>query len=191
MSRGEGGIDGTGDVDDEFTKQAKDAANAHAAQEDLAEADADTDKDKDKAGVAKSAAAKSGVTTSGTKSSKASDGAAKKTSKKAAAEADTKTDSKSDSKTGAKAASKADAEGDSSAVTKRSRREKKPPKVASGLNPTWWVPVMVGLMVLGLIWLVVFYLSGAKFPIPGISYWNLAIGFALMMAGFAMTTRWK
>ncbi|KYH45271.1 hypothetical protein AZH51_15340 [Branchiibius sp. NY16-3462-2] len=59
------------------------------------------------------------------------------------------------------------------------------------MNPSWWVPTMLGLMVLGLIWLVVFYLSGAKYPVPNIGTWNLAIGFVLLMSGFAMTTRWK
>ncbi len=58
-------------------------------------------------------------------------------------------------------------------------------------NPPWFVPVMVGLMILGLAWIVVTYLStGARYPIPGIGQWNLAIGFALIMAGFGMTTRW-
>lgn len=58
-------------------------------------------------------------------------------------------------------------------------------------NPPWFVPVMVGLMVLGLAWIVVTYLSQSQFPIPGIRQWNLGIGFVLMMAGFGMTTRWR
>lgn len=68
-----------------------------------------------------------------------------------------------------------------------------PPAKAKGKkpNPPWFVPVMVGLMVLGLAWIVVTYLSGQQYPIPGITAWNLAIGFALVMAGFGMTTRWR
>ena len=58
-------------------------------------------------------------------------------------------------------------------------------------NPSWWVPVMLGLMVLGLIWLVVYYLSNFAWPIKSIGAWNMGIGFALIMIGFAMTTRWK
>ncbi len=60
-------------------------------------------------------------------------------------------------------------------------------------NPPWFVPVMVGLMVVGLAWIVVYYItvgSGKSLPIPGISAWNLAIGFVLILAGFGMTTRW-
>ena len=58
-------------------------------------------------------------------------------------------------------------------------------------NPPWFVPVMVGLMVVGLMWVVVFYVTGQDYPIPSIGRWNLGIGFALMLAGFGMTTRWR
>lgn len=141
MSRADNGVD---DVDDEFTRQAKAAANAAKA-----DADEGAGADRDEAPATKAG-----------KSAKAADKPSK---------------TSSTTETG----------------SKRTRREKKPPKVASGLNPGWWAPMMVGLMVLGLVWLVVFYLSSAKFPIPGISYWNMVIGFVLLMAGFAMTTRWK
>jgi hypothetical protein len=57
-------------------------------------------------------------------------------------------------------------------------------------NPRWLVPVMVGLMVLGLLWIVATYLLNADYPIPGIGQWNLLIGFALIIAGFSLTTRW-
>ena len=58
-------------------------------------------------------------------------------------------------------------------------------------NPRWFVPVMVSLMVVGLAWIVVTYLSQSQFPIPVIGQANLAIGFVLIMAGFGMTTRWR
>ncbi|MEZ0163152.1 cell division protein CrgA [Kineococcus sp. LSe6-4] len=59
------------------------------------------------------------------------------------------------------------------------------------LTPRWWVWTMVGLMVLGLAWIVVFYLSSSSLPVPGWGNWNLVAGFALVLAGFAMTTRWR
>jgi hypothetical protein len=62
---------------------------------------------------------------------------------------------------------------------------------APKVNPPWYVPVMVGLMVLGLAWIVVTYLSQSKYPIPGIHQWNLLVGFALLIGGFGMTTRWR
>ncbi|MBO1755070.1 cell division protein CrgA [Allobranchiibius sp. CTAmp26] len=65
-------------------------------------------------------------------------------------------------------------------------------RVTGGDNPTWWVPLMVGFMVLGLLWLVVTYLSQGDYPAPKLGVvWNLGIGFVLVMVGFLMTTRWK
>ncbi len=59
-------------------------------------------------------------------------------------------------------------------------------------NPPWFVPVMVGLMVLGLLWVATYYISGIhEFPVPVLGRWNLGVGFALMMGGFLMTTRWR
>ena len=59
-------------------------------------------------------------------------------------------------------------------------------------NPSWFVPVMLGFIIVGLLWVIVFYISGAsQFPIPNIGAWNIAIGFGIMFVGFLMTTRWK
>lgn len=79
----------------------------------------------------------------------------------------------------------------------RSRKKKTytPPTpgaaAAPAVNPRWLVPVMLGLMIAGLVWVVVTYLSNAQFPLPGIGQWNLAVGFVLIIAGFALTTRWR
>jgi hypothetical protein len=71
-----------------------------------------------------------------------------------------------------------------------------PPRTAQSKsvkpNPRWFVPVMLGLMLIGLVWVVTYYISGAKeYPLPQIGRWNLGAGFAFMMAGFLMTTRWR
>ncbi|CAI9389548.1 cell division protein CrgA [Microbacterium sp. T2.11-28] len=58
-------------------------------------------------------------------------------------------------------------------------------------NPVWFKPIMLGLMIIGLIWVIVFYLSGSRFPIPDIGAWNLVIGFGIAFVGFLMTTRWR
>jgi hypothetical protein len=58
-------------------------------------------------------------------------------------------------------------------------------------NPPWFVPLMLGLMLVGLLWVVTFYVTAGQFPIPKINYWNLLIGFTLMISGFLMTTRWR
>lgn len=58
-------------------------------------------------------------------------------------------------------------------------------------NAAWFKPVMVGLMLLGLVWILVYYISGQQYPIPGITAWNLAIGLGIALIGFLMTTRWR
>lgn len=67
-------------------------------------------------------------------------------------------------------------------------REKRAPQG----SPRWLVPTMLGLMLVGLAWIVLFYLSGSlRLPIPALGTWNLAVGFAFIIAGFTLTTRWK
>lgn len=59
------------------------------------------------------------------------------------------------------------------------------------LSPSWWAPVFITLMVLGLFVMLTYYMSGAQYPIPGVGNWNMALGLGLMMAGFLMTLRWR
>ena len=55
-----------------------------------------------------------------------------------------------------------------------------------------YVAVMLGLMLLGLIWLVVNYLAGDRIPIMAdLAAWNFGIGFALMIVGLMMTMGWR
>jgi len=64
-------------------------------------------------------------------------------------------------------------------------------KAGNRITPRWWVATMLTLMVLGLIWVVTFYLSSSQYPVPGWDNWNLLAGFRLIIVGFAMTTRWR
>lgn len=57
-------------------------------------------------------------------------------------------------------------------------------------NPRWFVPLFCALMIIGLIWAVVYYLT-SNYPIPNIGAWNLAIAFAIIMVGFIMTMWWR
>ena len=59
------------------------------------------------------------------------------------------------------------------------------------LSPVWWAPVFTTLMIVGLLWIVVFYISGATYPIPKIGQWNLAVGGGIAFVGFLMTMRWR
>ena len=59
-------------------------------------------------------------------------------------------------------------------------------------SPRWYAPVMVGLMLLGLLWIVVYYVAGDRIPfMVSLSAWNFAIGFGVMVAGLIMSMRWR
>jgi len=58
-------------------------------------------------------------------------------------------------------------------------------------NPVWFKPVMFGFMLLGLAWIIVFYVSGGSWPIHEIGSFNILVGFGIMFVGFLMTTRWR
>ena len=57
-------------------------------------------------------------------------------------------------------------------------------------NPRWFVPLFCALMIIGLVWAVVYYLT-SDYPIPNIGAWNLAIALAIIMVGFIMTMWWR
>ena len=59
-------------------------------------------------------------------------------------------------------------------------------------SPSWYPIVMAVVLVLGLAYLVVYYLAGTSIPImKDISGWNFAVGFGIMMVGLIMAVRWR
>ncbi len=50
---------------------------------------------------------------------------------------------------------------------------------------------MFGFMLLGLLWLVVYYVSNQQLPVKDLREWNIAIGLGIAFIGFLMTTRWR
>lgn len=58
-------------------------------------------------------------------------------------------------------------------------------------NGRLFVPIMLTLLVTGLAWIVVYYLTEARYPVPGIHNWNLVAGFGVIISGFVMATRWR
>jgi NAD/NADP transhydrogenase beta subunit len=66
---------------------------------------------------------------------------------------------------------------------------KDPMKIGS---PAWLAPVMVSCFVLGLLWIVVYYIAGADMPgMSALGWWNIVVGFALIGVGFVLSTRWR
>ena len=64
-------------------------------------------------------------------------------------------------------------------------------KMAGPSHPVY-IGVMLGLMLIGLAWLVVTYIARDKIGFMStLGSWNFAIGFALMIGGLLMTMRWR
>ncbi|MDN5686446.1 MAG: cell division protein CrgA [Brachybacterium sp.] len=61
---------------------------------------------------------------------------------------------------------------------------------AEAPNPAWLAPTAVVLLIVGLVYLVAFYLSAGALPLP-IGDWNLAAGFGVMLVGGGMLMFWK
>ena len=58
-------------------------------------------------------------------------------------------------------------------------------------SPKWLAPAMVAFFLIGLLWIVIFYISQTSYPIPGIHAWNMVVGFAFIGVGFTLATRWR
>jgi len=67
-----------------------------------------------------------------------------------------------------------------------------PPRSSkSKVSPPWLAPAMVGCLIIGLAWIATFYISGQNLPISALHQWNLVIGFALIVSGVMLATRWR
>ena len=57
-------------------------------------------------------------------------------------------------------------------------------------SPRWLPVVMVTAWILGLLWMVVWYMVPIGF-MESLGAWNVAIGFGLIAIGFVLSTRWR
>lgn len=68
-----------------------------------------------------------------------------------------------------------------------------PPPTRSAKNipgKPWVGPVMGICFLIGIAWLVVYYLTNGEFPAP-IQAGNLLVGFAFLVLGFVFATQWR
>jgi hypothetical protein len=63
---------------------------------------------------------------------------------------------------------------------------------AAGPSSVWFVVLFIGLMLVGLAWLLVFQLASGAIPfMADLGPWNYAIAFAFMITGLLLTMRWR
>jgi Cell division protein CrgA len=56
----------------------------------------------------------------------------------------------------------------------------------------WVVPVMLFCFLVGLAWIVTWYLAGTQIPgLNEIGNWNILIGMGLIAIGFVVSTQWR
>lgn len=59
-------------------------------------------------------------------------------------------------------------------------------------SPPWVAPLMLALFLIGIAWLVVYYVSnGDVVGFRALGPWNLVVGFGFIIAGFAVSTQWR
>lgn len=76
----------------------------------------------------------------------------------------------------------------------RSKQAYTPPQTRSPkkqVSPPWVAPLMLGCFLVGIVWLVLFYVTGGSLPVKSFQNWNLLIGFGFIIVGFGISTQWR
>jgi hypothetical protein len=60
----------------------------------------------------------------------------------------------------------------------------------SQVSPRWLVPAMLASLLVGLVWIATFYVSGSNLPVTALGSWNLVVGFGFLVAGVVLATKW-
>lgn len=55
----------------------------------------------------------------------------------------------------------------------------------------WVAPLMLAMFLIGLAWIVVFYVTTGDLPVKSLGDWNILVGFGFIAAGFVVSTQWK
>jgi len=69
-----------------------------------------------------------------------------------------------------------------------------PPKTSARrkTSAAWVGPTIVVSLLVGLAWIVVYYLAGSSVPgLSSIGAWNIVIGFGFIIGGVALSTQWR
>jgi hypothetical protein len=60
------------------------------------------------------------------------------------------------------------------------------------VSPPWVGPAIVALLIIGLGWIVVYYVAANGVPgMSALGNWNLVIGFGLVIGGLILATTWR
>jgi hypothetical protein len=60
------------------------------------------------------------------------------------------------------------------------------------VSAPWLVPTMLACFVVGLVWIVLYYVTDGNMPvISTLDGWNLVGGFVFLIAGVVLATQWR
>ncbi len=63
---------------------------------------------------------------------------------------------------------------------------------ASRVGKRWAAPAMLTCWLLGLLWVVVYYVAGDRVPvIADLGGWNIVVGMVVIGLGFIFATQWE
>lgn len=58
-------------------------------------------------------------------------------------------------------------------------------------NRNWVAPLMLAFFIVGLAWIVLFYVTQGDLPVDALGNWNIVVGFGFIAGGFVVSTQWK
>jgi hypothetical protein len=59
------------------------------------------------------------------------------------------------------------------------------------VSPPWLAPTMIVCFLVGLAWISLYYVTQANMPVLRVLHgWNLVCGFALIVVGVVLATKW-
>ncbi len=65
-------------------------------------------------------------------------------------------------------------------------------KASAAPSPPWFGWMLLGIFAVGIAWLLTYYFSnGTAIGMSHLGGWNVAIGFAFILAGLGLATQWK
>ncbi|HCU92993.1 MAG TPA: hypothetical protein DHU96_09750 [Actinobacteria bacterium] len=66
-----------------------------------------------------------------------------------------------------------------------------PRSTKAKVSPPWLVPTMIGCLLVGLVWISLFYITGQQLPVAALGAWNLVIGFGFIIGALGLATKWR
>jgi len=169
--------DAEADADDadDTADDADDAAENH---DDAAENDDDADADEKGAGV-------------GSKRKKTMDAKARRKAERKRIERSKEIAREATSKKSKASRRSKKKSSDDASLTKEQLRASGSKTVAEDANPVWFKPIMFGFLIIGFLWIIVYYLSQGRLPVASLADWNILVGFGIALVGFLMMSNWK